>query len=97
MKILKYVMLSLVFLAPASSMAALKCNTRDCDVRWYVHDSKQVDYSSVCYNYKGKAEYKECRQLAVKAFKIRCDKASLGLDYQEQKAYCEDAVKKYVP
>ena len=82
-----------VFSSTAS--AALKCTDIQCDVKWKTYMGK-IEYASVCYNYKGKSQYKECRRLAADVFKERCDRAKVNSNKIWIDTYC-NARKGYKP
>ena len=92
-----YMIVVFISLVSFNSNAALRCDNKNCDVRWDLNDLHLIKFSTVCYNYKGKSEYKECRRLAIQAFKLRCDSALKNYDKDLKKRFCDDALKNYVP
>jgi hypothetical protein len=82
-------------LSSSVSFAALKCTDTQCDVKWKTNMG-EIDLSSVCYNFKGKSQYKECRGLAAKVFAQRCEKGNKNRNQVWVDVYC-GASNKYKP
>lgn len=88
---------ALLFLAVSTTASAeLQCSAWSCDVKWKTQMG-EIDLSTVCYNYEGKAEYQECRQLAVEVFEKRCERAKAKDNSTWKEIYCEKAVPNYQP
>jgi hypothetical protein len=78
-----------------AAFAALQCSDYQCDVKWKTNMG-EIDQSSVCYNFKGKSEYTECRNLAVDVFNKRCEKGKNQNNQAWVGVYC-GAAKTYRP
>jgi hypothetical protein len=76
-------------------LATLDCSGFQCDVKWKTNMG-EIDIPTICYNFKGKPEYQECRNLAVDVFKERCSKGKNNNNQIWVDIYCE-ALKKYKP
>ena len=95
MKVTSIVFGILISFYSGISLAALQCTDFKCDVKWKTNMG-EVDLSSVCYNFKGKSEYQECRKLAVNVFTKRCEKGKNNNNQTWVDIYC-GALKKYKP
>lgn len=84
-----------IALCSTATFAALKCTDFQCDVKWKTKMG-EIDLASVCYNFKGKSQYQECRNLAVEVFKKRCDRGKANNNQVWVDVYC-GALNKYKP
>jgi hypothetical protein len=85
----------IIGLSSSVSFAALKCTDLQCDVKWKTNMG-EIDLASVCYNFKGKSQYKECRSLAADVFAQRCKKGNQNRNQVWVDVYC-GAAKEYKP
>jgi len=77
------------------SIAELSCTEIHCDVKWKTNMG-EINTATVCYNLEGKSTYQECRNLAVKVFNTRCEKAKSTNNSNWIDIYCT-AVEQYNP